>query len=459
MGNDVSKRIQKIIKLLKGLIKNITHTSVAPKKPAVPRLQASVIPRSEHNISRSAINPNALKVLYRLHQAGYEAYLVGGCVRDLLLGRQPKDFDVATNALPDEVRSLFRNCMLIGRRFRLAHILFGKEIIEVATFRAHHENASEQHGRSHKGMIVRDNVYGTIEEDAMRRDFTVNALYYNIADFSITDYLNGMKDLEARQLHIIGDPEQRYLEDPVRLLRAIRFAGKLGLSLSPETESPIIALSHLLQEVSSSRLFQEISKFFHEGASADTFKLLQKYHLFQQLFPLTAPLLKHKETSQLIHNALTHTDQRIRENKTVSPAFLFTVFLWPAILHEIKKNHRQPNYMQIDAAIHTVVKKQKQRLEISRRLLLPIREICLLQYRFSQRRGKQPYRILEHPRFRAAYDLLLLRAESGEPVQEISAWWTKFHLGDHSIREQMLKDSGTPKHSKPNQDKDLNHCV
>lgn len=422
-------------------------TDTAPsKRKTVARIKPSIIPRSEHSISRRDINPNALKVLYRLHQANYEAYLVGGCVRDLLLGRRPKDFDIATNAHPEEVRQLFRNSLLIGRRFKLVHILFGKEVIEVATFRAHHDNASEQHGHTHKGMIIRDNVYGMIEEDALRRDFTINALYYNIADFSIADYVNGMRDLEAKQVRMIGNPEQRYLEDPVRLLRAIRIAGKLNLTLSPETEAPLMKLSHLLQEVSSSRLFQEILKFFHEGASAHTFNLLQKYHLFQQLFPQTAKLLGHKETSQLLHLALTNTDQRIKDNKTVSPVFLFTVFLWPPILHEIKQTHNQANYAHVDHAIQSVLKKQKQRLDISRRFLIPIREICLLQYRFTQRRGKQPYRLLEHPRFRAGYDLLMLRAQSGEPIQELCQWWTKFHDSDGATREKMLKQSGKKRH-------------
>ncbi len=238
----------------------------------------------------------ALKVLYRLHNGGYSAYLVGGCVRDLLLNWQPKDFDIATNASPEEVRRLFKNSRIIGRRFRLVHVVFGPETIEVATFRTHHENGSTQQGhKSDHGMIMRDNVYGAIEDDAWRRDFTINALYYNIADFSVVDYTNGMADLKARTVRMIGNPEERFREDPVRMLRAIRFMAKLHLDISPETEAPMKALSSLLENVSSARLFQEVLKFFQEGATANTVKLLQKYHLFAQLFPQTAAQLHRPE--------------------------------------------------------------------------------------------------------------------------------------------------------------------
>lgn len=403
-----------------------------PKKPIV-------IPRAHHCISRNAINRNALKVLYRLHEAGFSALLVGGCVRDLLLGFKPKDFDVATDASPEEVRQLFRNCRLIGKRFRLAHILFGKDIIEVATFRTHHENAHEQHGKTHQGMIVRDNVYGTITDDAFRRDFRMNALYYNIADFSIIDYTGGMQDIENRVLHIIGDPEKRFQEDPVRLLRAIRLMAKLNLTIQRETEDPLRNLSYLLQKVSPGRLFQEIIKIFQGGAAFQTITLLQKYKLFEILFPSTPDS---PAALALLQLALSNSDQRVGANKTVLPAFLFAAILWHPIKIQAKKGEENglPPFVAFDKALHHVIKQQTTQLAIPRITQMSIREICGLQYRFPYRRGSQPLRLLEHPRFRAGYDLLLLRTQSGEIGEELAAWWTKFYEVNLEEREKMLKE-------------------
>ncbi|HEB98384.1 MAG TPA: polynucleotide adenylyltransferase PcnB, partial [Thiotrichales bacterium] len=260
-------------------------TDIDPQQPVI-------IPRAEHGISRSNISPNALKVLYRLRSAGYRACLVGGGVRDLLLGREPKDFDVATDARPEEVRKLFRNCRLVGRRFRLAHVVFGREVIEVATFRGRHDAAEEgETATSEEGRILRDNVYGTIEEDAWRRDFTVNALYYDIEDFSVRDYVGGMEDLRAGVLRLIGDPEARYREDPVRMLRAVRFAVKLGFRIEPATEAPIESLAHLLFEIPPARLFEEVLKLFQGGMALETFEMLRHYDLFGKLFPLTEEVL------------------------------------------------------------------------------------------------------------------------------------------------------------------------
>jgi poly(A) polymerase len=415
--------------------------------------QPIIFQRAEHTVSRNRINPNALKVLYRLHNSGYSAYLVGGCVRDILLNRQPKDFDIATNALPEEVRKLFRNCRLIGKRFRLAHIVFGKDIIEVATFRTHHKDGHETHGHtSTQGMIMRDNMYGSIEDDAWRRDFTVNALYYNIADYSVVDYTGGMEDLNNNLIRMIGNPEQRFHEDPVRLLRAIRFAGKLGLTISPETEEPIMTLSHLLTHVSSARLFQEVLKFFQEGATLETFKLLQKYRLLEQLFPQTAKLLEEPTTIKLLEVALGGTDQRIQEGRTVSPAFLFAIFLWHPVVKELiaMKGEDLPQHIIYEKAIKTVLKRQTESLAIPRTLVQSIHEICFLQYRFICRYGSAPFRLLDHPRFRAAYDLLILRHAAGEPVQEIHDWWIKFYNGTPEQREALVKESNSsnPKRKK-----------
>jgi poly(A) polymerase len=427
-----------IIKLLKGLVHRLTKKKPVKKTKTAP----IIIPRAEHAISRKAINRNALKVLYRLREAGYEAYLVGGCVRDLLLKRHPKDFDIATNALPEEVRKIFRNSRLIGRRFRLAHIVFGREVIEVATFRTHHENANNAlDGRSHEGMIIRDNVYGTIEDDAWRRDFRVNALYYNIADFSVIDYTGGMEDIQKKVLHMIGEPQKRFHEDPVRLLRAIRFAAKLHFSISPDTQKPIIQLSHLLQQVSSARLFQEVLKFFQEGATLQTVTLLQHYHLFKELFPETDHFLAHGETKKFIEEALSNTDQRIREGKTVSPAFLLTVFLWPSIEKNARTYEHQglPRSISFEKAISHVLKLQTERLAIPRVLQVTIREMVTFQHRFLDRRSKQSHRLLEHPRFRAAYDFLLLRVKTDPSLQELVNWWTVFHTAPMEEREEMLK--------------------
>lgn len=421
------------------------------KNPPINKIEPTIIPRAEHNISRKDINPNALKVLYRLNQSGYSAYLVGGCVRDLLLGQKPKDFDVATDAQPEEVRRIFKNCRLIGKRFRLAHVVFGKDIIEVATFRTHHQNAThEHHAHMVKGMIVRDNVYGSIEDDACRRDFTINALYYNIADFSVFDYTTGMQDLKDRMIRIIGDPEKRYHEDPVRLIRAIRFMSKLNLNISPETEEPITRLSYLLSQVSSARLFAEILKIFQEGATLETVRLLQKYKLFSALFPATAPIVEQPETKALLHAALANTDKRTKEGKSISPAFLFAVFLWRPIMQHalILEAEGLPIYVAVEQAIHHILKIQTERLAITRLMITTIRDICLLQHRFTQRYGSRPYRVLEHQRFRAAYDLLMLRAEAGEPVEKIFQWWTEFAEADPQLREKMVNESGKPRTGK-----------
>lgn len=418
---------------MKGFIRSIKKTKTSQKKSKTAPL---IIPRAEHTISRSAINRNALKVLYRLHEAGFNAYLVGGCVRDLLLGQTPKDFDIATNALPEEIRRLFRNCRLIGKRFRLAHILFGHDIIEVATFRTHHENATEAHGKSHQGMIVRDNVYGTIEDDAVRRDFRINALYYNIADYSIVDYVGGMKDIHEKMLHMIGDPAKRFHEDPVRLLRAVRFLAKLNINVTPETEEPLMQLSHLLEQVSPARLFQEVLKIFQGGATLATVNLLQKYHLMKKLFIST------NDSEPLLNAALTNTDQRIREGKTVSPAFLFAAILWSSVSELVLRYEADgmQTYLAMEKALQHVIKLQVERLTVPRLMQLSIREICVLQHRFTYRRGGHPYRVLEHPRFRAGYDLLLLRAQAGEPIQEIAAWWQEFYAATTEQREKMLSE-------------------
>jgi poly(A) polymerase len=450
--------------------------------PSSTPFPALVIPRSEHSISRAAISPNALKVLYRLKDAGYQGFLVGGAVRDLLLGITPKDFDVATNALPEEVRRLFRNCRLIGRRFRLAHVHFGPEIIEVATFRAaaaperedaeeldpdadgegadgdgdgaagageggaageraeqaagpggtadySAPNDSEHRAFDPRGRILRDNIYGTIEEDVWRRDFAANGLYYNIDDFSIWDFVDGVSDVRARRLKLIGDPETRYREDPVRMLRAVRFAAKLDFSIEPATEAPIKKLAYLLDGVPPARLFDECLKLFLSGFGAKSYRLLQRYGLFEHLFPLSAAafaLPPYAYAGEMLERGLSNTDERIAADKPVTPTFLFAVLLWSAVLREL--NERQagpaPDLAQLMQACDTVLRAQQSRVAIPRRFAMPMRELLMLQPRFNRRSGVKSLSLMQHPRFRAAFDFLLLRAQVGVADPELAKWWT-----------------------------------
>ncbi len=403
----------------------------------------TIIPRPDHIISRANISEYALKVLYGLKNAGYKAYLVGGGVRDLLLGREPKDFDVATDASPEEVRRVFRNCRLIGRRFRLAHVYFGREIVEVATFRGMVEEG-EGDRETANGMLLRDNVYGTIEEDALRRDFTVNALYYNIDDFSVIDYADGLRDLESGTLRLLGDPDVRYREDPVRMLRAVRFAAKLGFVLAPECEEPLLSSGQLLDGVPAARLFDEVLKLFMGGTAVQAFEKLRHYDLFSRLFPETDEALSHQEQEfpiTFVLRGLENTDQRVREGKPVTPAFLFAFLLWEPVrrLAERLAAQGEPPLSAMEAAASEMITRQVQRVSIPRRFSLPMREIWLLQHRLEQRSGKRPHRLLTHPRFRAAYDFLLLRSEAGEIDPELGAWWTRFQETEGDDRERMTR--------------------
>ncbi|RBF25662.1 polynucleotide adenylyltransferase PcnB, partial [Xanthomonas oryzae pv. oryzae] len=372
-----------------------------------------VIPRDQHTISRKDISPNALRVLYRLRESGFGAYLVGGAVRDLLVGHHPKDFDVATSATPEEVKALFRNCRLIGRRFRLAHVVFGREIIEVATFRANSDDGSGDRELDN-GRLVRDNVYGTIEEDAIRRDFTCNALYYAIEDFSVRDYCGGFEDVQARLMKLIGDPELRYQEDPVRMLRAVRLASKLNFEIEAGTAEPIPRLAGLLSEAAPARLFEEILKLFLSGHGVASFEGLERYGLFGALFPESAAALKSNRSGALramVLEGLRNTDARVANDEPVSPAFLFALLLWPAFcrtLMGLQAQGVQPEDAQRRAA-DRVTLHQLERVALPRRFSLPMQEIWLMQTRFSSRQRKRVLRTLSHPRFRAAFDFLVLR--------------------------------------------------
>ncbi|KPK11106.1 MAG: poly(A) polymerase [Acidithiobacillales bacterium SG8_45] len=404
-----------------------------------------VIPNAEHPISRDQINASALKVLNGLKAAGYASFLVGGCVRDLMLGREPKDFDVVTDARPEEVRELFRNSRLIGRRFQLVHVRFGREIIEVATFRAAPVEAGEDSSQqlSDEGRILRDNVFGNQEEDARRRDFTVNALYFDATDFSIVDYVCGVDDLKQGLLRVIGDPEQRYREDPVRLLRAVRFAAKLGFRLSDEAEKPIHDVAPQLDEVPPARRFEELLKLFHGGTAVETFELLRHYRLFQYVFPLTEISLTREQDGfplALIPRALANTDNRINNDKPVTPAFLLAVMLWYPMKQ--KAEEMAANGMSWHEANQFagqwVIQQQSRATSVPRRFSTPMREIWNLQSRLERRAGKRAFRLLEHPRFRAAYDFLVLRADIGEVETELADWWTVFQEVDESEQRSMV---------------------
>lgn len=407
----------------------------------------TVIARPDHSISRASISEHALKVLYRFKKAGYEAYLVGGGVRDILLGREPKDFDIATNAKPEEVRALFRNCRLIGRRFRLAHIVFGRDVVEVATFRGQGLDTALSSGEEieadDNGRLLRDNVYGTLEEDAWRRDFTINALYYSVKDFSVTDYCGGMADLDAGVLRIIGDPAQRYREDPVRMLRAVRFAAKIGFRLEEKTEAAVFELAHLLQDIPAARLFDEVLKLLMGGCAVATYELMRHYHLFEQLFPQTEAALTVEEQGfplVMLVQALGNTDARIAEGKPVTPAFLFAALLWEPVrlAWEASCEEGVPEIPALASAAKIVVDAQVQSTSLPRRFSTPMQEIWLMQPRLRKRAGKRAYRLLEHPRFRAAYDFLLLRADAGEEELELAEWWTEFQeVGDERRKEMV----------------------
>jgi poly(A) polymerase len=408
------------------------------------KVEPTIIPRDQHTVSRSFISDSALKVLYRLKNAEYKAYLVGGGVRDILLGREPKDFDVVTDAKPEQIRELFRNCRLIGRRFRLAHVRFGDEIIEVSTFRAPHHVSDQGEGHvGDGGRIIRDNVYGDIDDDVWRRDFTINALFYNIKDFSIVDYVGGVKDLEAGQLRLIGDPAQRYIEDPVRMLRAIRFSAKLGLRIHPEAEQPIAQYAELLKDIPPARLFEEMLKLFVGGCGLQTFEMLRHYDLFKYLFPQTDYLLDTHEKDYphtFIMHALKNTDQRLAEGNSVTPGFLLAALLWEP-MRVIADEHIAHGLSEMEAvqlAGDTVISRQISSTAMPRRFTHMARDIWSLQVRLK-RTKKRSFRVLMHPKFRAAYDFLLLRAQAGEPLTELVDYWTKEQVEEPLAGKDKIK--------------------
>ena len=403
-----------------------------------------------HPIRRSQISRGASDVIRKLQQGGFKAFIVGGAVRDLLLGITPKDFDLATDATPEQVKPLFRRAFIIGRRFRLVHVLAGPETIEVATFRSLQtgDDAADEHGR-----LLSDNVFGSQAQDALRRDFTINALYFDPSKEEVWDYVGGVADIKARRVRLIGDPVTRFREDPVRMLRAARVAAKLGLTIEKKTAAPIPELAPLIHNVPPARLFDEMEKLLLSGHAVESLKSLRKHGLHHGVLPLLDVILEQPLGQRFIDLALANTDERVRTGKSVTSAFLFATLLWHEVLatwNAAKAKGARPMPALFDA-MDRVLAQQAERLAIPRRLEATIKETWALQPRFEQRSGQRPFRLLENPRFRAGYDFLWLRCASGEmegELADLADWWERFQHADHATRESMLRPDEAPKKKK-----------
>ncbi|MET1530446.1 polynucleotide adenylyltransferase PcnB [Burkholderia cenocepacia] len=431
--------------------------------------EPTVVPASVHGINPALISKNAVRVTDTLQQAGFRAFIVGGAVRDLLLGIAPKDFDVATDATPTEVQRLFRRARLIGRRFQIVHVQFGQELIEVSTFRAlvdappeaaaataepprrlkRDELDRRTHAVDASGRVLRDNVWGEQHEDAARRDFTINAMYYDPSTQTVLDYHDGMADVRARLLRMIGDPATRFREDPVRMLRVVRFAAKLDFEIEPHTREPIHALADLINNVPAARLFDEMLKLLLSGHALACLQRLRKEGLHHGLLPLLDVVLEQPQGEKFITLALNNTDARVRAGKPVSPGFLFATLLW----HDMRQRFEQYTAAgeipvpALHRAMDDVLDMQTEKLAIHKRYSADMREIWGLQLRLEKRSGRSAMRLLEHQRFRAGYDFLLLRCESGELETEVGQWWTDFIEGDAAAREALLTQGGSKEKS------------
>ena len=422
----------------------------------VGKQNGNIIPFKQHQINRQLLSSAALRTTEGLQAAGFDAYIVGGAVRDLLLNRTPKDFDVATNATPEEVNRVFRRSRIIGRRFRLVHVLFGDETIEVSTFRVSHletSNTKNQHDAktTESGRIIRDNVFGNMQEDAVRRDFTVNALYYDPDSEEVIDFHNGFADVKAGVLKMIGDVKTRYEEDPVRMLRAVRLSAKLGLQIDPPTQGPIAKMADLLQDVPPSRLFDEMLKLFLSGHAIESVNALREQHLHHGLLPMLDVVLSQPMGERFVMMALKNTDDRILSGKSANPSFLFATLLWHEVLSawERFKKSGESAIPALHLAMSEVIANQAEKLAIHNRYTATMKEIWGLQPRFEQRAGKRPFGLLTHPRYRAAYDFLLLRCDSGELPAELGEWWTAFAEAEGEARTAMLMaDTGVKKRRK-----------
>jgi len=402
------------------------------------------VPRERHGLSRDAISPAAAKVCAVLRHAGFSAYVVGGAVRDLLLGIVPKDFDIATDARPEEVKPLFRRALIIGRRFRLVHVMIGGETVEVSTFRSADPDTSE---KDEHGRVLRDNVFGTQEEDARRRDFSVNALYFDPATEEVVDFHGGLADLKKRVMRVIGDPETRYREDPIRMLRAVRLGAKLGLTLDAATREPIAEMAPLLDRVPPARLFDEMLKLLLSGHASACLRQLREVGLHKGVLPLLDVILEQPLGERFVTLALAQTDERVQTDRPVSPAFLFAALLWHEVLAawKLRQSRGERPIPALEVAMDEVLDVQCEKLAITRKLTATMREVWSMQPRFESRSGSRAYRLLEHPRFRMAYDFLALRAASGEVPAELEAWWRAFQSADPESRTAMLLPDTGPR--------------
>lgn len=390
-----------------------------------------------HGIDPDDVSSNAVRVTETLQRAGFKAFIVGGAVRDLVLGLKPKDFDVATDATPEQVKRLFRRAFIIGRRFQIVHVMFGQDLIEVTTFRG---SSSDGAPKDEHGRVLRDNTFGEQHEDAERRDFTINAMYYDPARQQVLDYHGGMKDIQSRSLRMIGKPEARYREDPVRLLRVVRFAAKLKFKIAPDTRAPISIMAPLINNVPAARLFDEMLKLLMSGHAMACLQQLRKEGLHHGLLPLLDVVLEQPMGEKFVTLALSNTDERIRQGKPVSPGFLFASLLWHQVLEKWEAYRAAGEYPipALHLAADNVLDSQTEKLALQRRIASDMRDIWAMQPRFERRAGKSPYKLLEHPRLRAGYDFLLLRCASGELDAELGDWWTEFIHSDTEVRESLL---------------------
>ncbi len=422
--------------MIKTFIRRMLGGKAKPEVPIDPTVPV-VLGAQEHGINPALVSSNAIRVTQTLQQAGFAAYIVGGAVRDLLLSVKPKDFDIATNATPEQVKRLFRRAFIIGKRFQIVHVMFGQDLLEVTTFRGASSDGSpkDEHGR-----VLRDNTFGEQHEDAIRRDFTINAMYYDPAAQTVFDYHGGIGDIRQKVLRIIGIPEARFREDPVRLLRVVRFAAKLGFSIDPATAAPIAIMAPLINNVPAARVFDEMLKLLLSGQALACLQQLRKEGLHHGLLPLLDVVMEQPLGEKFVRLALASTDQRVKEGKTVSPGFLFASLLWHQVVEKWTAYQAAGEFPipALHLAADDVLLSQTEKLALQRKIASDMRDIWSMQPRFERRLGKSPYKMLEHPRLRAGYDFLLLRCESGEIDPEIGEWWTDFMAGDGEQRESLL---------------------
>ncbi|MGV7207816.1 polynucleotide adenylyltransferase PcnB [Oxalobacteraceae bacterium A2-2] len=425
------------------MIKKLIRKILGTKNNKGGRDTPVVLGPEQHGIDPKLVSNNAVRVTSTLQEAGYEAFVVGGAVRDLLLGVKPKDFDIATNATPEQVKRLFRRAFIIGKRFQIVHVMFGQDLLEVTTFRG---TTSGDAPKDEHGRVLRDNTFGTQAQDAERRDFTINAMYYNPANGQVLDYHGGIEDIRARTLRIIGQPEARYREDPVRMLRVVRFAAKLNFEIEPETRAPIALMATLIDNVPVARVFDEMLKLLMSGHAMACLQQLRKQGLHHGLLPLLDVVMEQPLGAKFVTLALDSTDARIHAGKTVSPGFLFASLLWHQVLE--KWTAYRAAGEQVIPALHLaaddVLESQTEKLALQRKIGSDMRDIWAMQPRFERRSGKSAYKLLEHPRFRAGYDFLLLRCASGEIEQELGDWWTGFYEGDEISREELVAAASQP---------------